>query len=132
MILLKRNEKPMQYFKHNDILEVGELVAVKSVHRYGCQSVPATASVIVRNQRERIGTFMEALNVDLDTLDYVSNKELEERHFQKQEDVNFENCPNDCEYLLIVPDMYGTGDSPTGYDCDCPLRKYCPLFKGDI
>ena len=38
------------------------------------------------------------------------------------------DCPDSCEHLLIVPDMYDTGDSPTGYECEAPSRRECPLW----
>lgn len=39
-----------------------------------------------------------------------------------------EKCIDDCQYLVVIPDMYDTGDSPTGYDCEAQSRKDCPFW----
>lgn len=38
----------------------------------------------------------------------------------------------DCEYLLRTKDGFGTGDSPTGYDCSCRNAKHCPFYNEAI
>ena len=37
-----------------------------------------------------------------------------------------ENCIG-CDYLLKTPDGYGTGDSPTVYECEVDDNKDCPV-----
>lgn len=131
MIFLRRNDKDTSYFEHNnDVMEVGELCILKEFKYF--DAVPSTAKVLIKNQLERIGEYSKSLALDIDCFDYVTNKELDELYFESLEDDNFENCPEDCHNLIRTPDMFGTGDSPTGYDCDCHHRINCPLFKGDI
>lgn len=38
------------------------------------------------------------------------------------------DCPDDCDFLLVTEDVNGTGDSPTGYECEAPSRRNCPLW----
>jgi hypothetical protein len=35
----------------------------------------------------------------------------------------------DCKYLREIPDIYGTGDSPTGYNCDANKYVECPFYE---
>lgn len=35
----------------------------------------------------------------------------------------------ECRYLRVIPDMYGTGDSPTGYECMCNSLRLCPFYE---
>jgi len=36
-------------------------------------------------------------------------------------------CPTDCTYLVVCKDVFGTGDSPSDFDCTCLLKQDCPL-----
>lgn len=39
-----------------------------------------------------------------------------------------EDCEREeCKYLLATTDAYGTGDSPTTYECECSSAAKCPL-----
>lgn len=56
--------------------------------------------------------------------EYVIDKLIAEAH--SEIDIPAE-C-GDCSALVTIPDMFGTGDSPTDYSCssclgDCPAAK---------
>lgn len=42
-----------------------------------------------------------------------------------------EGCPDDCMYLITTPDAFGTGDSPTEYDCSCRDGERCPQLDDE-
>jgi len=43
-----------------------------------------------------------------------------------------DQCREDCIQMIITPDINGTGDSPTGYECDCPKARECPVVIEQI
>lgn len=37
-----------------------------------------------------------------------------------------------CDHCIVTPDMFGTGDSPTDYECQAMRAKDCPrLFEDE-
>ena len=54
-------------------------------------------------------------------------KDVEELLYEVKEDYfedHSENC-RECPHYTVIPDMYGTGDSPTGYECEGEIAE-CP------
>ena len=44
------------------------------------------------------------------------------------------DCPTECDgcnNLVVTPDAYGTGDSPTDYSCDIAAEE-CPVVQSKI
>ena len=47
------------------------------------------------------------------------------------EQLNFPDICEGCSHLTEIKDMYSTGDSPTGYECDINYRKDCCAWSDD-
>jgi hypothetical protein len=50
---------------------------------------------------------------------------------QEKAFADIDNCIG-CQYLLTTKDPYGTGDSPTEYECDVVVNERCPVVKDFI